>query len=178
MPSLGIPAGIIPCILWQPMPRQTTFSFDADHEMASLLAIACERAHPSMSYPPHVLGALETAYCAHFRAFMEFVHNGRPSGIKRNKDTQLNAFTETPVEVPWKSAELNRFKAADKLGAHVSRGRAQRRHTKRYWGGPEDHTLVLRRVKEVFQSVPGAKNKFKRTAQHLALLGNDTPDGD
>ena len=152
------------------MAPQTTFSVDADNEMASLLAIAVERANPCMPYPPHVLAALETAYCTHFRAFMEFVHNDRPAASNLKKDTKLNDFTATPVAISWGNSELTRFRAADKLGAHLSRGRAQRRHTKRFWGGAEDHALVLPRIKEVFRLVPGAKSKFKRTAQLLAVF--------
>jgi hypothetical protein len=149
------------------MARRTTFAADVDNEMASLLAIAHERANPTMQYPAHVWAALETAYCTHFRAFMEFVHNGRPASSGPKTDTKLNDFTNTPVQVQWNRPEEARFRAADKLGAHVSRGRAQRRHTKRPWGGAQDHALVLPRIRDVFHLVPGATTKFKRTAELL-----------
>ena len=161
------------------MARTNTFSKDIDSEMVSLLAIALDLSLPR-AYPPHVVAALETAYCTHFRNFMEFMHNGRPAKPPKPKkktakppkprDIWLNHFTKNPVVVPWKPKELTRFKAADKLGAHPARGRAQRRHTKRFWGGPEDHALVLQRIKEVFRTVPKAKNTFPRTNRLFELF--------
>jgi hypothetical protein len=161
------------------MTRATTFAKDIDSEMVSLLAIAFDRALPRL-YPPHVLAALETAYCTHFRNFMEFVHNGRPpkpakptakpAKPPKPRDIWLNHFTKKPLVLSWTPKELTRFKAADKLGAHPARGRAQRRHTKRFWGGSEDHALVLARIKEVFQHVPKAKTTFPRTTTLLELL--------
>ena len=119
------------------MARPASFAKDVDNEMALLLAIAIERSNPCLPYPPHVLAALETAYCTHFRAFMEFVHSGRPKPPKtKPKDIRLTDFAKSSA-VTWTAQELNRFAAADKLGAHLSRGRALRRRTKRYWGGPE-----------------------------------------
>ena len=115
----------------------------------------------SMQYPAHVLAALETAYCAHFRAFMEFVHNGRPKSSGQKTDTKLDDFTDAPVHVEWKQPEQARFRAADKLGAHVSRGRAERRHIKRPWGGAEDHALVLPLIRDVFRLVPGSKHEVR-----------------
>ena len=160
------------------MPRTTTFVKDVDNEMALLLAIAVERAHPCLPYPPHVVAALETAYCTHFRAFMEFVHNGRPSpstypprSAKQNrKDILLNDLAGKSLTVPWTRDELRRFAAADKLGAHLSRGRALRRRTKRYWGDASDHSLIVPRIKETFQHVPAAKQLFPRTAKLLPLF--------
>lgn len=146
--------------------------------MVSLIAIALERSLPR-PYPPHVLAALETAYCTHFRNFMEFVHNGRPprpkpkaTKVKRPKrqDIWLNDFTPKPVVITWTKKELARFRAADQLGAHPSRGRAKRRHAKRFWGGPQDHRMLLERMRQVFQAVPQAKKTFPRTARLLDFL--------
>ena len=161
------------------MARINTFSKDIDSEMVSLLAIALDRSLPR-PYPPHVLAALETAYCTHFRNFMEFVHNGRPpkppkakakpAKPSKQRDIWLNDFTKKQLVVTWTSKELTRFKAADKLGAHPTRGRAQRRNTKRFWGGPEDHAMVIKRIRQVFQQVPKAKNAFPRTTGLLDVL--------
>jgi len=159
---------------------KTAFSKDIDSEMVSLLAIALDRSLPR-PYPSHVLAALETAYCTHFRNFMEFMHNGRPPKHastkapkpkkRKPRDILLNYFTTTPRVVNWTSKELSRLTAADKLGAHPTRGRAQRRHTKRFWGGPEDHALALGRIREVFRLVPQSKSQFPHTARLLDLLG-------
>jgi hypothetical protein len=115
------------------MPRRTnTFAHDVDHEMAQLLAIAMDLAFIDTPYPLHVVSALQTAYCVHFRAFMEFAHNGRPPRppkpkSKAPRDIRLDDLARQPTPLSWTSAEIRRFRAADKLAAHLTRGRAQRR---------------------------------------------------
>jgi len=150
--------------------RRRTFALDVDSEMASLLLIAIERANHSTKHPPHVVAALETAYAAHFRNFMEFVHNGRPIYKGKRKDIRFSDFPGGLQSVGWKPSELQRFKAADKLVAHLSRGRAQRRHSKRYWGGPDDHALALRRIKEVLNAITAASTDFPRTSELLDAI--------
>jgi hypothetical protein len=150
--------------------KPRTSALDVDSEMASLLAIAIERASRSTDYPPHVVAALETAYAAHFRNFMEFVHNGRPTYKAKRKDIRFSDFPGGTQNVVWKPSELQRFKAADKLVAHLSRGRAQRRHAKRYWGGPADHALALCRIKEVLNAITQAKATFPRTSELLEAI--------
>lgn len=130
-----------------------------------------------MEYPPHVIRALETAYSVHFRSFMVFCHSQRPPKKHHPKDIHLTDFFKSAARVLYTRREEQRVRAADQLGSHLSPRRAQRRYTKRYWGGPEDHALTLRRVKEVFANFPEARDLFDRTAKELDLLSPPEADG-
>ena len=146
---------------------------DVDDAMYHLLQITFDLSFPHGRYPYYVIAALETAYCTHFRAFMEFVHSGRPTkkGKKpakpRDTDILLKQYVTEPPVIPWTPEEAARLDDADKLGAHLTMGRAQLRTSElgvRSWGAVEDHSLVLRRIRDVFRLVPDAENRFPSTA--------------
>lgn len=143
---------------------------DVDNEMASLLAIARERANPSQNYPEVVKRAFETAYAVHFRSFMVFCHSQRPPFKSHPKDICLSDFFVAAGKIGYTKREEKRVRAADQLVSHLSPRRAQRRHSTRVWGGPQDHELTLKRIKEILAKYPEARSLFPRCAHELDLL--------
>ena len=119
-----------------------------------------------MNYPDHVWRAMRVAYATHFRAFMVFVHSGRPP-VRRDKDIFLSSFLRKRQQhrpVVWTRTEATRLAAADKLAAHITTGRNRRAKAKVEWGGPKDRALILRRIRQVMSLVPAAKDNFPQTA--------------
>ena len=145
--------------------------------MAQALELGLEFTSPTGHWPAHVWRATRTAYAAHFRALMEFFHDMRPTWLKPSDlDWILSDFLPTGVSNPfrgkWARRERMRFTAADKLVGHLSKGRRLRQHSDAEWGGPQDHAMILSKIRTVFRLVPQAAPWFPKTARILKRCPN------
>ena len=124
---------------------------DVDHEVAQ--AIYLYLLLNNRSVPTEVRwSAARTAFSAHFRALMEFFHDGRPSGndwtrqpCERPRDVHLSDALDdgsNPFSRSWAKADLKRLCDADKLVGHLSARRATRRRMRKEWGSESDWRLL------------------------------------
>ena len=121
-----------------------------DHELSQLI-----RLHHAMRkfwyrwLPEPVRRACRVAYAAHFRAVMEFVHDGRPShgrrksvGCEDPRDIIWGSVGGAPTPFPnWTDDEIRRLCDADKLVGHLSQDRITREASTSEWGSDHDRAL-------------------------------------
>src|SRR5262245_9452264 len=121
-----------------------------DHELSQII-----RLHHLMRkfwyrwLPEPIRRACRVAYAAHFRAIMEFVHDGRPPTDQRiavgceqphnMKWGELNG-GQTPFPT-WKDEEVRRLCDADQLVGHLSHDRVSREGSSVEWGSDRDRDL-------------------------------------
>ena len=146
-----------------------------DHEMAQAIRISRALADPSSLQWDRdlVVRALRVAYAAHFRALMEFFHDGRPpkkGPRKKQKRRDLVASQFLPASegpAKWTRREKARFSAVDKLVGHLSKDRTRRHHANREWGDADDEKMLLRHIRRLFRMQPRAWGWFPDTAALL-----------
>jgi hypothetical protein len=143
--------------------------------MADALALAREITHPSASYPNDVWRAMRVAYCIHFRALLEFFHNGRDALAPNAKPPRPRDILVVDVLSPGKilaispsARDKKRFRMADKLGAHLTRERTQYHAAKQEWGNAEDQAAIRKRIEALFAIQPLCARWFHRTQAELA----------
>ena len=142
--------------------------------MTDVLLLGREIEHPSREYPDHVWRAMRLAYAMHYRTLLEFFHNGRgklqPSAPPPRKRDMIVADVlppGVPLGIEPTTAEKKRFRAADKLAAHLSRERTQYHAAKQEWGCLSDRRALRRRINALFGATPQAHSWFPTTAREL-----------
>jgi hypothetical protein len=156
---------------------------DVDHEIAQLLALHRlfrEKGYKSR-YSGVVKRALRVAYATHFRALMEFFHDGRPSDTKskhaaqkqKKSDVRYSRVTggTNPFAHRWTKRELKRFEDADKLSAHLTDQRAVRRGKRGEWGDDDDWRLMRPLIQDFLKRTKDQGGNYPRTVRAAQGLG-------
>jgi hypothetical protein len=148
-----------------------------DSEMAQALLLGQEIQHPSMTYPPVVGSAMRTTFCFHYRALLEFFHNGRKDLIANARDPQKNALlvrhllpSGTELGITPTVYEKRRFLAADILTAHLSSHRIKYEKLALGWGCWKDQLALKRRIQSLISKLP---NSAKLLPLTTAVLFNE-----
>ena len=146
-----------------------------DNEMSQALLLGQEIQHPSMTYPPVVGAAMRTTFCLHYRALLEFFHNGRRDLIANARDPQKNALlvrhllpSGTELGIVPTIYEKRRFLAADILTAHLSSYRIQYEKLALGWGCWKDQLALKRRIQSLISKVPNSGKFFPMTNAALS----------
>ena len=144
-----------------------------DHQMADALALGREIAHPSAGYANDIWRAMRVAFSTHYRVLLEFFH-GRASLVPRARPPQKRDIIVSDVLPPGRTFPISpttrdkkRFRMADKLGAHLSRERAQYHASKQQWGDALDRAAIRRRIEALFAAQAQATAWFPCTASEL-----------
>jgi len=151
-----------------------------DRAIADAIALGREIAHPALAYPEAVQRSMATAYCAYYRSLLEFFHDGRQALVKNKKakvpskrDILVRHVLPPGVQlgIEPSTRERARFRAADRLGAHLSKDRTRYHRSKENWGSPRDRRSLWRRAERLLALVPNGAGAFPHTAAELARGG-------
>lgn len=115
---------------------------DLDHEISQLLWLHREMQQKDYRthYDERVRRAMDVAYASHFRALLEFFHDGRQRHKSaRGRDLHYSDVTGSPTPFEWSGYALRRLQDADRLVGHLSQAR---RHQMSDWDNAEDWALV------------------------------------
>lgn len=145
-----------------------------DKEMAQALLLGEEIQHPTMTYSPVVGAAMRTTFCFHYRALLEFFHNGRSELISKASDPQKNALlvkhvlpAGTELGIRVNQYERQRFLAADILTSHLGTHRTRYEKLALGWGCWKDQLALKRRVASLLNLIPNSAILFPETAAVL-----------
>ena len=143
-----------------------------DHQMADALALGRALAGSISEYSQPVRRALRLAYAMHYGTLLEFFHNGRAPLLPASagaREAHQRDIIVSDVLRPGRSLGIAptvqdklRFRAADRLAAHLSRDRTRCLAGRSEWGNPRDRRAIRRRVKALMV-------KLGRTATRLPL---------
>jgi len=146
-----------------------------DNEMTQALLLGNEIQHPSMTYPPVVGAAIRLTFCFHYRALLEFFHNGRKDLIANARDPQKNALlvrhllpAGTEFDVKPTIYEKRRFLAADIVTAHLSSHRIKYEKLAQGWGCWKDQLALKRRIQLLISKLPNGARLFPLTIAALS----------
>lgn len=134
---------------------------DVDHEVSHVILLYLM--FRGQSVPNALLAsAARTAFAAHFRALMEFFHDGRPSAAdwgrqpcEPRSDVTLSdvvSGSPNPYARSWSKADLKRLCDADKLLGHVSTNRASRRRMRKEWGCKADWRQLRGKIRRFLRA--------------------------
>jgi hypothetical protein len=172
-------------------PPSTTdppFARDVEHELRQAIELSSIVRNRSVRrLPPVLQSAVHTAFAAHFRALMEFFHDGTPSAFDwkrlpseaRNnvRYSQITGTGSNPYSRRWSKADLRRFRDAHKLVGHLAEERSTRRRMRKEWGADADWRLLKSKIQHFLKS-PGThirayahlRAQAKRVGLHLRTL--------
>jgi hypothetical protein len=126
-----------------------------DHDISRLIAIHDEMKNARWrDYNSTVRRALNVAYAVAFRSVLEFAHSGRPSGLARSEDITSRGLLGASLSSEWSEEEKGRLADADKLVAHLSKGRVERVGMDRDWGDAADKAIWEPYVARLLEKVP------------------------
>lgn len=124
---------------------------------------------------------MRVAYATHFRVLMEFFHDGRPKpeDWKRIPDdppmdvgySQISQTGSSRFSGRWGKKDLERFRDADKLAAHLSGSRATRRGRRREWGSRGDWKLLEPKIRSFLKIARGCADTFPLSVAVADRLG-------
>ena len=147
-----------------------------DSEMAQALALSREIAQPSKHYPDCIWQAVRVAFAIHYRTLLEFFYNGRVGLLNRGKapserDIIISDLLPPHLHILFKptAGDKRRFRATDRLAAHLSRDRTRYHASKQEWGCARDRRAIRRHIRALFRIVRSAEAWFPETAAELAL---------
>lgn len=152
-----------------------------DHELSQLIKLHYHMCRPWYPlYPETVRRACRVAYASHFRALVEFFHNGRPLQSRMEgagceprapgQDITFRDLAPGAYSLPdWTDAELLRLCDADKLVGHLSKLRGART-TLENWGSDSDLAIWKENAKRLLRSVdPTLLPKTSESASRFNL---------
>lgn len=131
-----------------------------DHELAQAIALsaAIRRAAGRAGSP----SSTHVAFAAHFRALMEFFHDGRPGKNPDSRDFSYSELLPQGIENPfsaWSDQDRARFDVADAMLGHLSKRRDDL-GTQPEWGTDLDWSILEPKIAHFFNSVPDASHRF------------------
>ena len=150
-------------------PKQPPWARDVDHEVAQAIYLYLMLNNETL--PNEVLrSAARTAFSAHFRALMEFFHDGRPSrndwtrqSCEPPRDVHLSDTLDgasNPFSHSWTKGELRRLCDADKLVGHLSESRTTRRRMRKEWGSASDWSLLRPKLTRFLKAAASHPNWY------------------
>jgi hypothetical protein len=147
-----------------------------DGEIANVIELGREIAAPSADYPEPVRRSMAVAYCSYYRVLLEFFHNGREGLVPRAKPPNRRNLlvrhvlpSGADLGVRATARDKKRFRAADRLGAHLSMDRSRYHRSTTEWGSAADRLAIWRRAKRLLQVLPEGPSIFSRRARQVDL---------
>jgi hypothetical protein len=142
-------------------PTKDQLAPHVDHDVSQFLLL--HRELDSLRYriyPEVVRRAIVVAYAAHFRALIEFFHDGnRPSqaemdavGCERRTDITFSSFAGS-TRPAWTDSEKMRLCDANKLVGHLSQARVSREGAYPRWGAAADLDLLRGHIRALLAAV-------------------------
>lgn len=121
---------------------------DLDHEVAQLVRLQTIMTADDYRsrYIKAVRRAIDVAYASHFRALIEFFHDGRPKG---SHPSDLR-YSEVTGEPPYRytTYAARRLKDADRLVGHLSK---LRRNHVSDWGSDDDWNFAWPMIQQLLR---------------------------
>jgi hypothetical protein len=144
-------------------PTAPSFARDVNHELTQAIALSRIIRNRSVEgLSPLLQSAVHTAFAAHFRALMEFFHDGTPSSadwnrlpaeLRRNVTySQITGTGSNPFSGSWSKSDLRRFRDAHKLVGHLTEERSARRRMRKEWGCVADWQLLKPKIKHLLKA--------------------------
>ena len=142
-------------------PTQDQLAPHVDHDVSQLLLLHRQINSFWFRFYPEVLQrAAVVAYATHFRALLEFFHDGRPSrnamtaaGCESPDDIRYSTFVGS-MRPAWSQDEKLRLCDADKLAGHLSTGRVCREGPYPVWASAADLDLVRDHIRGLLAAIP------------------------
>ena len=111
---------------------------------------------------------MDVAYAAHFRALLEFFHDGRDGQAADQRDLHYRDACGARSPFRWTSYGRHRLEDADRLVGHLSRLRPQQTSD---WDSDDDWDLVLPMIRNLVAHIQGGPEILPKTVGELARLG-------
>jgi len=143
---------------------------DLDHDLAQLVRLQDVMTQPDYKteYPKTVRRAIDVAYAAHFRALLEFFHDGRPKGLPLKSDLTFGEVTGEPSPFkPYNTYARQRLEDADKLVGHLTKLRRTRTSD---WGNHSDWQLIWPMIRDLL-SRPAVAPLLSETLAAISSAG-------
>jgi hypothetical protein len=139
-----------------------------DHELSQLLWLHREMQSPDYRsrYDRRVRRAMDVAFAAHFRALLEFFHNGRARST-RGRDLHLMHVAPSAQPFAWTQYGQPRLQDADRLVGHICQERPGQTSD---WDSPEDWALVRPMIERLFQSLTDARKLLPMASEQWDQL--------
>jgi len=127
------------------------WALDLDHELSQLIRLQhmMNATDYKTKFAKPVRRAIDVAYAAHFRALVEFFHEGRPKKKPRASDLTYKDVTAQPTPFVYTPYAEQRLDDADKLVGHLSKLRRSRTSD---WGCDEDWLLIWPMIQRLLKT--------------------------
>ena len=142
---------------------------DLDNECAQLTSLQDIMEDPEYKtrYAKPVRRAIDTAYASHYRALLEFFHDGRQSGKPQPTDLLYRDVSgSTSPFLPWSKFAKGRLDDADKLVGHLTKVRRTKTSD---WGSSDDWAFIWPMIQKLLKITPG--DWFPETRQAVSQRG-------
>jgi hypothetical protein len=136
-----------------------------DNELSQLIRLQHVMDAPDYekNYEKPVRRAIDTAYAAHFRALLEFFHDGRPKKKPVISDLTYGEVANEKSPFTYSSYSEQRLEDADKLVGHLSKSRRSRTSA---WGTQQDWKVMWPMIQRLL-SRPGTISLLPETQAAL-----------
>lgn len=147
-----------------------------DRELQQVLLLGLEFERGVSAYPEAVRRSMCTAYATHWRAVLEFFHNGRRGIFAAGKPPSVNdmilsdILPSGDIGIRVTPRDRKRHRAADRLAAHMSRQRSRYHAGRHDWGHRYDRYAMNRRIRALVKQLTNPERSLPLTVAAIATI--------